>query len=168
MKNDYNTWLLRYLYVFLFFRDGLKLLWYVREEQRQGQTTRDCYIDPYLLLLLTMTHCDIFKIPFSTSTALWSVMLNRRPLSLTASWLSLKTSLTPTDQQAFACNISIRLQLSIRLCDLLPLIYVIASLTDGSVKGQYATCGCTINYWVHCYVRLAACLFFMACELLII
>ena len=65
-----------------------------------------CHIDPLLLLLLIIARCVIFKTLLSTFASRLG-MLNRRPLkaaalsvalSLTASWLSYRPSLTPTDK----------------------------------------------------------------------
>ena len=87
--------------------------------ERRAETRIDWYIDPWFLLL-TIQHWVIFKSPFSTSSASRPEQLSRKPsgyidsgsagtatashgaLSVTASWLWLRTSLTPTGNQASA------------------------------------------------------------------
>ena len=55
--------------------------WCVIDRQMEGDKT-DCYVDPKLLLLLTISRCVIFKTPLSTSARQPGV-LNWKPLCAT-------------------------------------------------------------------------------------
>ena len=101
-----------------------------RRETRQIAILTDNFFSwPYYVVLFSRSHKALLLLGRGYSTG---------ALSLTVSWLYPRTSLLPTPA-GISYIISQRLQLLIRSCDLLPLIYTGASLTDGRVKGQCAT-----------------------------
>ena len=53
----------------------LKLLWCERDKWREMKT--DCYIDPWLFLLLTISCCFIFRASLSSSSASWRLAVGR-------------------------------------------------------------------------------------------
>ena len=119
----------------LYSRKRLKLQSCAMDGQRQIKT--DCYILP----LLTIARCVIFKTQISSVSVSRLRMFNRRSLtaaalsvvlSQTASWLNCHGRLHILFHNAH--------KLSIRSCDLLPLIHIGASLIDNLVKVQYVTC----------------------------
>ena len=106
-------------------------LWCVRDGWRQWQSAILTQ-----LLLLTIARCVIFKNPLSISSASWLGLLNRGVFSVCKRALTL-------DFLTNWFNGRRHLPIFFHNIHLLPflllLIYTGASLTDGSVKGQYIT-----------------------------
>ena len=117
------------------FSKGLIVLWYVRDDWRQGQTAI-----LFQLILLTIARCVIFKNPLSTSSASWLGLLNQGSLRATALRLQAGPhSGLPVSNWLNCCWCLPIFFHNAHLLPLLPLIYTGESLIDSSVKGQYIT-----------------------------
>ena len=106
-----TTLLYKNISLFILLEIKADVVW---ETDRRSETKTDYYIDPLLLLFLTIPWYVIIKTPLSTSASqlgvlnwrLQRVTVLSRVLSMTTSWLWLRHSLTPTDKQASAYIIS--------------------------------------------------------------